>query len=253
MMGTRAQSEVLGYILIFSIVVMSVTAVFASGIGTMEDHRDAATMDNAQRATLVFADSVDDITKRSAPSRAVELRLADRGIRVGGATEISIQHNGNPIYEETSRSMTYTTNDGSISYELGAVIREDEGGALMVREPSFKFSEDHIVLTPVNKSGSEGFSSSSSTVLVVADHQKTELEGVRDVSTGDDVTIRIDTTAKRAEAWDRYFDQYGDGNVLEPTSNNDVGTGTVEYRVRDVSSEPRMVVRSVTIDLRIEL
>lgn len=256
MRGTRAQSEVLGYILIFSIVIMSVTAVFASGIGTMESQRDAATMDNAERATLVFADSVDDITERSAPSRAVELRLADSSIRVGGDTEIYINHTDaagtTTLYEGTSRVMTYSTERGSISYELGAVIREDESGALMVDEPAFQFDDRHVALSPINKSGDEGFTSSSSTVLLVADHQGTTLQGVEELGSGEDVTIRIETTPKRAEAWNRYFDEYGGGDELEDTGDTDVDSGIVEYRVKNPSGK-RVVVRSVAIDLRIEL
>lgn len=253
MMGTRGQSEVLGYILIFSIVVLSIGAIFVSGLGTMDGHRDAATMDNAERATIVFADSVEDVTERSAPSRAVELRLADSGIRVGGATKITVEHNGNPVYDDTIRVMTYRTERGAIAYELGAVIREDEGGAIMVHEPGIHVSDRHVSLSPVNTTGSEGFSSSSSTVLLVADHRQTTLEEYRALNSSDDVTIRIETTPKRAEAWDRYFDEYGDGNVLTPTTNNDVGSGVVEYEVEDVSSGQRLDVRSISIDLRIEL
>ncbi len=76
----RAVSETISFVLVFSLIVASVGAVYAIGVSELEATRDAERIENAQRAFDVLADNVDDVLE-GAPSRGTEVKLAEATLR----------------------------------------------------------------------------------------------------------------------------------------------------------------------------
>ncbi|MFC6991872.1 hypothetical protein ACFQH3_08965 [Haladaptatus sp. GCM10025707] len=233
-MDNRAVSEVLGFILIFSLISLTIGVIYVTGLGGLADTRDAERVNNAERAFDVLAHNMEDISEHGAPSRATEVRLADAQLSVNEEVEIQytfIDQSG--VTEPTSlpvviKPIVYDSQTGTdIVYEAGAVIREQPDTARMVREPGFVFDEDNptnrnplfmIVQTTSTTNQDIG---GSKTVRVRAIHESTVVE-----STGSNgpYTMKVSVTSPRFEAWESYFE----GKCNDVTTTDTTVTCTLE-------------------------
>ena len=76
----RSQSDVLGFVFVFAIVVSTIGLVFATGFTGLQDARDFERVNNAERAFEVLRDNVGDMIYRGAPSRVTEIKLASASL-----------------------------------------------------------------------------------------------------------------------------------------------------------------------------
>jgi hypothetical protein len=206
----RAVSEVVGFVFVFSIVILSIVLVSVTGYAGLEQSREAERVNNAERGLDLLADNVDDVTRGGVPSRSTELRVAGGDVTLGDPVVVSVS--GHPVDDPSTttvdaqyeiRPIVYDDGDGTqLAYTLGAVTRTDPGGSVLLREP------DLVV------SGNE-------TVLVVARPEPVDTVGVGGATnvhlrvTGDDPVLAvaepaphvltISVTSPDVEAWRRYF------------------------------------------------
>jgi AraC-like DNA-binding protein len=226
-MTDRGVSEVLGFVLIFSLVTASVGAVYVVGFGGLEDARDAERIDNAERAMDVLADNVEDIHRDDAPTRATEIKLYDATLSVGESTNVAVNVTNNatgvtanwnnvsvyPVEYAPQRSPT------RLRYVNGGVFREDRNGGLLLNRPPVTMrtnsSGDRIVVIPILQTrpgSSSGSISGRTTVLVRTERISSRVLSARTdpgPETPDphyNVTYRIETTEARAPLWEDYLD-----------------------------------------------
>lgn len=229
----RAQSETLGFVLVFALIVASIGIVFTVGFSGLQDVRDTERVNNAERAFEVMADNLEDITQRGAPSRATEIKLADARLSVEGPTEVSVNvPDGGFNATYRVRPIVYDADTGeSIVYEQGAVLRTSAGGGVVLHESVLLMNESRTVIPVVQTrlSGNGGVSGSG-TVLVRADHVETALEYDNSSSN----TVWLNVTSPRAEEWRSHLDEKPDV-TCEPRSGNttscSVSTGSVHVTV----------------------
>jgi len=201
----RGLSDVLGYVLVFSLVLMSVMLVTVGGLATIEDARDAEQAQNAERAFEVVADNFAAIYERNAPSRAAELDLGDSEIFYD--SEVSITVRSGDGAELASRELTPVEmridDQRRLVYEGGAVFRHSEAGVTMVREPPFMLSADRTHV-PIVQTTSETVESAGSTTVLL-----------RGVSTERSVAVAgedfgqlvIEIASPRYQTWERYLSE----------------------------------------------
>ena len=227
-MTDRAVSEVLGFILVFSLIVTMTSLVYVSGISELENRRDVERVDNAERAFDVLADNIDDIYRRDAPSRATEIRLADSQLRFGDTTTMTVDITNLPTPSDNTaiEPIIYSTGTGTeLVYEGGAIIRtEPNGGVVMKEEPGMLFTENGGVRTAViphiqTRSESEEGIGGSTTALVRTDLASSEVltartdpdaDGTTDAngdSDSDEYELRftVETTSDRGPVWQAHL------------------------------------------------
>lgn len=220
MTDERAASEVIGFVLVVSLVLLTTSVVFVSGFTGLEDTRDAERIRNAERAFDVLDDNMGDIAYRNAPARATEIKLDEAQLSLAPNTEITVEATDSAGNTETMtrqvRPIVFTAKDGSkVAYEAGAVIRQSRGGATMNSEPGLVFDQDHTVLTLIETSSSSTSSvGGSATVLVrgsrdvsaTDDPERTQVLYTQDTNPPIDVTLEIETVPERTGAWERYVE-----------------------------------------------
>jgi len=233
----RAVSDVLSFVLVFSLITASVGLVTVVGLGSLQDARNAERIDNGERAFEVLADNHRDIVHGGAPSRATEIKLAETRLSLADPTDTNTTlSDGTVVASTESRPITLgTSSDGTgltrgVVYELGAVFRVDRGGAAMRRAPPFQFDENRTVIhyvTLESRTGGAQRQSGSTTVLVRSVRGTTTV--VSHTRPSNDVTITVETGPRRAEAWKRYFETQLEGMAATPGSACDAldGSGTV--------------------------
>lgn len=278
----RGVSEVISFALIFSLIVATVALVYVSGIGGLEDTRASERITNAERAFDVLADNIADIHREGAPSRATEIKLADARLQFGDSTRITVQvENLNETLTEGGNTSTvtidpivYSSDSGpKLVYSNGGVFRQDRGGTVVNRRPSFLFPDDggeRTAVVPAIQTRNVGPDSTGSqrTILVrtllatrevaIAEDNPAELtnnangddtdENSFDLDPDNDgnkeynVTIHIETDEERRDVWLDYLnDEIPDSQDIR----GDHDDGTACEPVADRTVECSIAVENI--------
>lgn len=216
-MADRAQTEVLGYVLVFSIVILAVVFVTTAGEAGLRDTRDAQQTANVEAGFVVLAENVDDVVREGVPSRATEIDLSGQRVGLGQPVTVRVTatstSNGTVAFNrsESIRPVVYRADsDAELIYVNGAVIaRGPTGGVTMLRQPRLLLSNESAVLPVVNTSldreqlrGRDEVVDRESRLLVRA-----ERRGERSLAATDaEVNLTIEITSPRAAAWKTYFE-----------------------------------------------
>jgi len=205
---TRAVSEVVGYILVFSLVLGTITLVYAAGLSGLNDTRDAERITNAERAFDVLANNFQQMGRGEAPNRATEMKLAEAQLSISTKREVNISADGvDPAVANSSTIRYNPGTDTSIVYENGAVIRVDDGNPIMLSEPDFLFDDGNVVVRYIEPQGSgQSIGGTSTAVLVRAERLFGEVL-VNDGSNPSDVVIKMQTHPDRAQVWEAYYEE----------------------------------------------
>lgn len=225
----RGVSETVGFVLVFSLVVLTVGTVLTVGYGGLQDVRDAERVNNAQRAFDVLANNLEDITARGAPSRGTEIRLAEASLGPGDPTVLNVSaewEGGNfSTGNDSVDSIEYAAEGTQIRYAAGAVTRVQSDGSVLLVEPNAVISEDRVILPIVDLVVEDRTIAGSRTVLVRA--ERTNREVALDRADVDEFHLNVTTPA--ADAWEGYLDGQGmdctrpdgaDGQRLTCTMDN---------------------------------
>lgn len=201
----RAVSEVLGQVLVFAIIAVSIGLIIATGFAGLEDTRDAEQYQNADRAFDVLADNMRTVFERETPSRATEIDLGDGRIQYGEEVSVNVSvepENSETIHSNyTFRPIQYVVEpERSIVYEGGTVIRDDPRGGFVVRDPPFLVSDDQIHI-PIIETVPEAERSLSGTTVLVRAESRVRTTRVQPEQAPFE-ELRIEITTPRAQQWE---------------------------------------------------
>lgn len=241
MSADRAVSEVLGYVLVIAIVTMMIGTVMTLGVSGLYASQSAEQTNNMERAFDVLADNLQQMSVGRAPSRATEIRLVEGHIRYGEPVQINVTVDGGTAVNHSiiSHPLVYDNEQGTtIVYEAGAILRAQQDHVVMLSEPSFLVTEDHMLFPIVRTrayTGTVDRVDAMETILVRGDGLQTSTER----GSGDEVNITVESP--RAEAWESYFEDAEladadisvDGDMVRVEFiGDDVNVSVVRQRIR---------------------
>lgn len=232
----RAVSDVLGYVLVFTLITTSVALVTVAGTDSLSNVRDAEQFENAHRVFDVLDANVDDHIEAQADRRATEIRLEDASLGFGDPVEINVSVAGVGYNRTSLDPIVYRQGDDrSIAYSSGAILRGDPGGTIMTAGPPFRFGEETII-TFVETRGRSGDLSGSGRVLL---RTQRATQSLHTYDNDGPFEVTVNVTTARTDAWERWMeDQPG-------VSDCAVSGGTVTC-TRTVET---LHVRTVTVDV----
>lgn len=244
----RGVSNALGFILIFGIIIASITFVFTMGTDSIEEIREDEQMANAERAMYIAYESIDAIQSQDVPGRDAQIKLSDAQLTASAnGTEVTVKVDGTTVVNEsTSSEFQYEGPGGKITYEKGALFTNYAGSenALMVEEPAMEFGDDRVFISLVKTVGNGG-ASADGTHLVVFRNSGSTVKHFEDSTTNSTVQIRVETTPPRAEEWAEYFSDEG---LTEVSSKTDIESGVVVYEY----DAETILVRQTEVEIRFE-
>ncbi|MFB6117632.1 hypothetical protein [Halosegnis sp.] len=251
-------SEVIGFVLIFALVISSIGVVYTLGFTGLQDARDAERLENAERAMDVLADNIEDLRSDDAPNRATELKLYDAGLSLGDRTSFTVRvtsFSPTKVYSVDAEPIIYTPTEGgtTLRYVNGAVIRTDRGGAVFLQEPRFLFRDTGTTMSAVfpliqTRAIDNSAAGGTTTVLVRTELANAELLASHLSAAGPhDVEFEVTTTTERAPVWQSFLeseldDAYGDASYCSASG----GTVTCSFTV------DRLYVSATRVDVTIE-
>ena len=235
----RGQSEVLGFVFVFALIVGSVGLVYTTGYPALEDAREAMATDNVEKAFEVLNDNLHDIQRRGAPSRATEIRLAggELAFRESATITISVENTSDPS-DNTSvslrtRPLVYEDDGGRmVAFSEGGTIRGEGVSSAMVDGPSWTLGSDRsvILLTSVIPSGGPESVSSRSTVLVTMERKGTSVPIRFEPGGGGEAEVNITVETDRPGAWQQYFERENASIGSGVSVDDDASDGVVSWR-----------------------
>lgn len=244
----RGVSNVVGYVLVFSLVTVTIGTVFAVGITGIEDRQEAERVANVERAFDVFDDNLRDVQRYGDPSRSTEIRLSGGTLSVAETTRVELRNASDGVVRGFEfRSLTYANGDTTIAYEGGAWFRSDGDGAVMRSGPRFVAADGRTTLPLVRlyPLGSETVDREG-TVQVAVD--RTSPPNLVQAATADDdgpFDLRIESAY--AGAWRRYFEETDGFSVNE--AGTDTANGTV---VADLDHSGEVFIPDAAVNVRLQ-
>jgi hypothetical protein len=245
----RAVSNVVGYVLVFSLVTVTIGAVFAVGITGIEDRQEAERVANVERAFDVFDDNLRDVQRYGDPSRSTEIRLSGGSLSVAETTTVELRNASDGVVRGFEfRSLTYANDDTTIAYEGGAWFRSDGGAAVMRSEPRFVAADGRTTLPIVRlyPLGPETAERDGTVQVAVERTSRPRLVQIAD-GDADDGPFDLRIESPYADAWRRYFERTDGFSVDEGAT--DTANGTV---VADLDHGDEVFVPDAAVNVRLQ-
>lgn len=167
---SRAVSDVLAFILVFAIILSSITLLSMTGLQAMRDYQEAEQLQNADRAMEALAVNFNDVIRYDGiEQRYGELALREGTVSTGDSgTTLTISIDGDPIddarfdgYGDGATidlgEFTYTSEGDRIAYEGGGIVRgdESESWSLVSKRPQLRCGDETAVISLVRVSADD--------------------------------------------------------------------------------------------------
>ena len=239
----RAQSELVGFILIFGVVVLAIAIVGMAGFVGLDNAKDFQRTVNAEQAFTALADDVDDVAHAGAPSRSTEVRITRARLSLEEAETINVSDDTGEIdvTVETNPIVFDSGSGTTLTYHTGALVRDDDGAEVLFREPSFVLTEELVVL-PLIDISQAGTGTVGGTTRADVRSRNGGTKTVATMEPDEEVNLTVNVTTSNLDAWVRYFEDAG----LEPEP--DPEHGSVEVTI--ATDRAQVTVHRVEVELR---
>jgi len=245
----RAQSETLGYVLVFSLVLATVGTVYVAGVTELDDSRADAQVRNVERAFDVLADNLRDIHRHGAPRRATELQLNEGSLSFGDVATVEV--NASAVANRSNfvhpppvnvTPVTYTVGETTVAYSTGGVFRSSPNGVTTHSAPGWVVSDDVVAIPLVVTSAEvrDQAVGGPGTVLLATDAGGRTVPVQFDPA-GSAVDLNVTVTSPRWSAWERHFGPRADA------VSTDAANGSVTFRFRT----DRVIVTRTSVSVTI--
>ena len=245
-----AVSEVIGFILIFSIVMLAISAIYAVGYPTIQSSKENAQFQNMEQSFMVLQSNINTVAFGQAPVRTLKTSLGGGSLTVYPSEYLGEEHitvrntTGTPIWEGTIGAIEYEKNGRSIAYVGGGVWEKyPAGSAIKLSEPRIFVHEDNgnktVSVSIINISG-ELSSVGGEGATAVTVRSKTSPSPLNIIYSPGTVTINV--TSYYADAWERYFEGMAFDNVSK------TGDDTVKATISGVDT---LIVNEHVIEVEV--
>jgi len=210
--SVRAQSEVLGVVLLIALVATVGVGTLLAGASVIDDGKGAIQFENA------------DNTMREVDARLSRVAFSDNKVET---LELSRQQNVT-VYNESYMNVTVnehsackatirmgsirsrTDSDRAVAYEGGGVWKRTEAGTTLVSPPDFQYQNGTINFPLVNVNGTIRSGGKLTATKNVTRSRKRSRQITKEL-TGDPIcrpvnNVTINVTSDFYEAWGRYFE-----------------------------------------------
>lgn len=232
----RGLSDVVGFVLMFGIILTSVGLVATFGLTELEDFDQNQQLDNAERTFELVARSLDELEESQATVRTDAIDLSGGTVTVSPSSSVTVNVTDSDTGTTTTESfplnsLTYETGNTLIGYENGATyrLRKQSDGGIINHDPGYVCSDGTAVLSFVTVESEENRQISGSGTLRITGRltnssllYPVSTSGVGNASSADEVEVEYTFSGEsRAREWANYFDRSeGDWTVISQTDSS---------------------------------
>jgi hypothetical protein len=225
--GRRAQTETVGFVLAFGIVIVGALIVVTLSATTFTDTEDRLSEDRAQKALTQFDSKAALVALGEADTHRVSFAFEeseqftlqeDNGWMNVTATNRSTE-NTREIMNATLGALVYENGDRRLAYQGGGVWRADDEGGQMISSPEFHYRGATLTLPTITLTG-ESSVGRSERIRRVSTEQKFPRPG--DPNPLEDHIVTVTVGSEFYRGWGEYFETRTDGEVSYDHDNEEV-------------------------------
>ncbi len=188
----KGVSEVVGYILTFSIVIATVTVIYTSGMPMVEQTSETAVLQSMKTSFISLQSNVKKVALDQSPVRTMKFNLIKGSIGAKKSPEagwLNVTVDGTEHYNQSFGNIECTIGSKKVIYENGAIIEYTTGGNIIVSDPPIYFTNysgnKKVFISVINVSGN--FSAGGGVAEMHLRHDDTNVSILKDKN----VTINI--------------------------------------------------------------
>lgn len=206
----KGVSEVVGYLLVFSIVVTIVSVIYASGMPVVEQTKESSALKSMETVFLTVQSGIKKVALAQSPVRTIKLNLVTGSLSASEhAGDITISTNLSPPIPPISfGNIEYTLGTRKLVYENGAVIESTSGGSIIVSEPPIFFTNNsgnaHVFVSVINVSGTFSAGGGVAEMQMRQSDQNNDTKVIYDGSEAVDY-VHISINSAYALAWSLFL------------------------------------------------
>ena len=215
----RAVSEVVAFVLIFGMILVSVGLLYTVGFQAMHDYQENEQLTNAERAMDALSDNFNDVLRYSGvDQRYGEISMREGTVTTSGdGTIITIETENNVLGEEYDEinlgEFRYHDGGESVAYEGGGLVRADETGSAVLKQPRIVCKDETAIISLVSITGGDHSIQSSEGLGVTMSVQDRNTTVVPNPG---NVTVTHPHDSSYDTAWDSALNSNGwDGGSCE--------------------------------------
>lgn len=198
-----AVSEVVDFVTILGIMVLSIGMIGAAGYPILENAREANHIENTRQSFIVLANNINKVVVGQAPSQNVELKMYGESLSVTGSSSINItaRNSTNQIQtlETQMRSIESVVGETVIAYEdTGVWARYPNGITILVSKPLITIHSNALLIPVVTLGGGSSIGGSGMSRVTA--------KGVPTVTVWKNVSnISVKINSTYSHGWENYF------------------------------------------------
>lgn len=206
-----AVSEVLGFVTILAILLLSFSMIGLAGYPVIKNAQEARYTENTIQSFIVMSENFNKVAFGEAPSQSVEMKMYGGTLEINRGSIINVTAN---VTNQTivERTVLYQGPMGSIENSIGDTIVAYEGTGVWIKNPNGVISlaskpfityQDNVLIVPIvfingmSSTGGVGMSR----IMVCPDRPCSP----RLFFYGNASNITITITSKYASGWEYYF------------------------------------------------
>jgi hypothetical protein len=225
--GGRAQSETLGFVLLFAVLILGVTLIVAFGSGGIEDTESQLMEDRAENTLSQFDSKAALVALGQSDSHRVSFPLgASEQLTLheqkGWINVTAINQSSGErleIMNTTLGALVYDNGDTRLAYQGGGVWRAGAGNGLMVSPPEFHYRDGTLTLPAITVTG-DSLPGGGATVSRTQTDRMFPNSNVTNPLDQHRITVTVGGEFYRG--WGQYFEQRTDGTVTYHDSTDSV-------------------------------
>ncbi|MXR52215.1 hypothetical protein GRX03_11455 [Halovenus sp. WSH3] len=229
---SRGQSETLGFIILFSILIVGALLVVGLGSVALDDTEQSLSDDRAEQSLTQFASKAglvalgeSDSQRISFPTGAGEQFSVEENtgwlkVTVENQTAASSRYT---VMNQTLGSVVYRHGNSRAAYQGGGVWRANDAGGAMVSPPEFHFRNGTLTLPTISVRGS-GSLGSNVVVTKTGVNRTFPVIGTVDEDEQNPLNnhlVRVTVKSEFYQGWGQYFEERTDGEVKYNHSNQE--------------------------------
>ena len=168
----EAVSEVIGFIFIFGIVILSMSTIYVLGFPALQKSMDDTVFESTEQNFIVLQSYMKMVGFDQVPMQSLKIRLQGATLSVTQKSNLTIEYDGKTLTYVTGE-IEYTKNDNYLTYENGGVWKRYPEGSLMVSTPRIytgKINGSNITTIGVVLAQGESFQSGSGISILKMEH-----------------------------------------------------------------------------------
>lgn len=234
-----AVSEVVGFILIFGMVVLAAGIIYAFGYPVLQANMESSVFESSEQSFVVLQSHIKAVAFEQTPVRTMKLKLQSATLSHTNESFIRLNYGGNNTTIPLGR-IEYLQGRKKLVYECGGVFKSyPDGPNVLVSDPSVYSGtvagDDVVSIGIVSLKGNYG-SAAEGLVTLAMKHNSSTL--IRDATP---TTLILTVNSTVAPVWRDYLEEQGlsiisssDNEVVARKNNTSIliGEHVVDVEVR---------------------